>query len=116
MANPGDFAYTTFEDRDIAGLPILYGPLELTGTQVLLHHHDGERSPQSIMAEYIDALPSGSYVALSHFFDPEAIPELSELARKMEKVFMHSPMGSGRFRTRAEIVVFCALAFTVRPR
>ncbi|MDT7717921.1 MAG: hypothetical protein QOH09_3913 [Pseudonocardiales bacterium] len=68
-----------------------------------LHHHDGERSPQSIMAEYIDALPSGSYVALSHFFDPETIPELSELARKMEKVFMHSPMGSGRFRTRAEI-------------
>ena len=28
---------------------------------------------------------------------------MSELARKMEKVFMHSPMGSGRFRTRAEI-------------
>jgi hypothetical protein len=36
-----------------------------------LHRYDGERSPQSIMAEYIDALPSGSYVAISHFFDPE---------------------------------------------
>ncbi|MDQ2879771.1 MAG: SAM-dependent methyltransferase [Actinomycetota bacterium] len=68
-----------------------------------LHHHNGERSPQSIMAEYIDALPSGSYVALSHFFDPETTPELSELARKMERLFMHSPMGSGRFRTNAEI-------------
>ncbi|MDQ2790950.1 MAG: SAM-dependent methyltransferase [Actinomycetota bacterium] len=68
-----------------------------------LHHHNGERSPQSIMAEYIDALPSGSYVALSHFFDPETTPELSELARKMERLFMHSLMGSGRFRTHAEI-------------
>ncbi len=68
-----------------------------------LHHYDGERSPQSIMAEYIDALPSGSYVALSHFFDPETTSELSELARKMEQVFLHSPMGSGLFRTRTEI-------------
>jgi hypothetical protein len=68
-----------------------------------LHHYDGERSPQSIMAEYIDALPSGSYVAISHFFDPETTPELSELARKMEEVFLHSPMGTGVFRTRAEI-------------
>ncbi|MFY9807061.1 MAG: SAM-dependent methyltransferase [Pseudonocardiaceae bacterium] len=68
-----------------------------------LHHYDGERSPQSIMAEYIDALPSGSYVALSHFFDPETTPELNELARRMEQVFLHSPMRSGVFRTRAEI-------------
>jgi SAM-dependent methyltransferase len=68
-----------------------------------LHHYNGERSPQSIMAEYIDALPSGSYVAISHFFDPETPSELSSLARKMEHVFLHSPMGSGMFRTRAEI-------------
>jgi hypothetical protein len=68
-----------------------------------LHHYDGARSPQSIMAEYIDALPSGSYVAISHFFDPETTSELSTLARKMEQVFVHSPMGSGWFRTRAEI-------------
>lgn len=68
-----------------------------------LHHYDGERSPQSIMQEYIDALPSGSYVAISHFLDPETTSELSELARKMEHSFLHSPMGSGVFRTRAEI-------------
>jgi hypothetical protein len=68
-----------------------------------LHHYDGERSPQSIMTEYIDSLPSGSYVAISHFFDPETPRELSELARRMEQVFLHSPMHSGVFRTRAEI-------------
>jgi hypothetical protein len=42
-------------------------------------------------------------VALSHFFDPETSSELSELARKMEQVFLRSPLGSGVFRTRAEI-------------
>ena len=55
-----------------------------------LHHYQGERSPQSIMAEYIEALPSGSYVAISHFFDPETTSELSELARKMEQVFLRN--------------------------
>jgi SAM-dependent methyltransferase len=69
-----------------------------------LHHYDGEPSPQSIMAEYIEALPSGSYVAISHFCDPQTTSELSELARKMEQAFMQSPLGSsGVFRTRAAI-------------
>jgi len=36
------------------------------------------------MQEYVDALPSGSYVVLSHFFDPE-VTEDSALARKMEE-------------------------------
>jgi len=67
-----------------------------------LHHYSGERPPGDIMAQYIDALPSGSYVALSHFFDPEST-EYSSLARKMEDIFLHSPMGSGWFRTRSEI-------------
>lgn len=67
-----------------------------------LHHYSGDRSPGDIMAEYVDALPAGSYVALSHFFDPETA-EHSALARKMEEIFVHSPMGSGWFRIRSEI-------------
>jgi hypothetical protein len=67
-----------------------------------LHHYDGKPSPSDIMREYIEALPSGSYVAISHFFDPET-EEHSELARKMEETFLHSPMGSGVFRTRTQI-------------
>jgi hypothetical protein len=66
-----------------------------------MHHYTGNRYAE-IMKEYIDALPSGSYVALSHFFDPETT-EHSALARKMEEIFIHSPMGSGSFRTRAQI-------------
>lgn len=67
-----------------------------------LHHYDGERSPASIMQEYIDALPSGSYVALSHFLDPEN--EYTEVAKKLEEVFVHSPLASGWFRARVEIL------------
>jgi hypothetical protein len=72
-----------------------------------LPFYDGERSPQSIMAEYIDALPSGSYVAISHFIDPET-RELSEFARRLEQAFLRSPLGHGTFRTRTEIE--CMLA------
>jgi hypothetical protein len=69
-----------------------------------LHHYEGERSARSIMAEYIEALPSGSYVAISHFCDPKTSSELSDLARWMEQVFLLSPLGSsGVFRTHAEI-------------
>ena len=53
------------------------------------------------MRAYVDALPPGSYVAISHFFDPEN--DHSAVARKMQDIFLHSPMGSGWFRTRAEI-------------
>jgi SAM-dependent methyltransferase len=67
-----------------------------------IHHYTGDRYAE-IMNEYIDALPSGSYVALSHFLDPET-DEHSALARKMEEIFIHSPMGSGSFRTRAQIL------------
>lgn len=67
-----------------------------------LHHYDGERRPSDIMHEYIDALPSGSYVAISHFYDPED-EEHTELARRLEQAFLHSPMGTGLFRTRSEI-------------
>jgi hypothetical protein len=67
------------------------------------HHYDGPRErPAEIMRAYIDALPSGSFVALSHFLDPE--DEYTAVARKMEDVFVHSPMGSGTFRTQAELL------------
>lgn len=67
-----------------------------------IHHYNDKRSPGDIMRTFVDALPSGSYVAISHFFDPET-PDHSPLARRMEEVFLHSPMGTGVFRTRAQI-------------
>jgi S-adenosyl methyltransferase len=73
--------------------------------QVGTLHHYTKDNGRELMKEYIDALPSGSFVAISHFFDPET-PELSPLARKMEEVFVHSPMGSGMFRTHDELMAF----------
>jgi hypothetical protein len=67
-----------------------------------LHHYGGPRDPADIMREYIGALPSGSYVGISHFLDPET-SEHSQLARRIEQIFLHSPLGCGWFRTRAEI-------------
>ncbi|KZM74173.1 SAM-dependent methyltransferase [Nocardia terpenica] len=96
----------------------IFRPLEVLSNQVVreeldfsrpialfhigtLHHYLGE-DVAAVMQTYIDALPSGSFVAIAHFYDPE-VPGLSDLAVKMEDKFVHSPMRSGRFRTRSEI-------------
>ncbi|MGW6620243.1 SAM-dependent methyltransferase [Nocardia sp. NPDC055002] len=78
-----------------------------------LHHYLGDDGP-ALMQTYIDALPSGSFVAIAHFHDPETA-EYSELARKMEEKFIHSPMGSGRFRTRNEIQAMFGTLDMVEP-
>ena len=67
-----------------------------------LHHLEGDSGP-AVMKQYIDALAPGSYVVFSHFFDPE-VPELTEIARRIENVLVNGPMGAGRFRTRDEIM------------
>ncbi len=100
-------AANIFEPREILDDEIVRKHLDFSQPIALfqlgtLHHYDGEHSPGDIMQEYIDALPAGSYVAIGHFFDPEN--EYSELARRMEQIFVHSPMGSGAFRTRTEIL------------
>ncbi|MDQ4117390.1 MAG: SAM-dependent methyltransferase [Actinomycetota bacterium] len=103
MFSPADI----FDPANVVGDPAVRRfldfdePIALFQLGTLHHYDDPARSPQSIMEEYVDALPSGSYVAVSHFLDPEDSD--SELARRLEDVFVHSPMGSGRFRTRSEI-------------
>lgn len=67
-----------------------------------LHHYVGNDGPQ-IMQQYVDAVVPGSYTVIAHFFDPQT-PEHSEIARKMEEKFVHSPMGSGVFRTREQLL------------
>ncbi|MEU0789047.1 SAM-dependent methyltransferase [Amycolatopsis sp. NPDC005961] len=66
-----------------------------------MHHFEGDGATE-VMREYIDALAPGSYVVLSHFFDPE-VPELTEIAKRIENILTQGPLGAGRFRTRAEI-------------
>ena len=88
-------------DPDVRAFLDLDEPVALIHNGTLHHYDDPARSPQSIVGEYIDGLVSGSYLSLSHLFDPEN--EDSDLARRLEQVYINSPMGSGSFRTRAEI-------------
>jgi SAM-dependent methyltransferase len=69
-----------------------------------LHHVDDEHEPAKIMAEYVDALCPGSYVALTHWLDPEDGGEGTALARRKEAAYRNSSMGTGRYRTRGEIM------------
>ncbi|MEU8406302.1 SAM-dependent methyltransferase [Micromonospora sp. NPDC048842] len=72
----------------------------------ILHHLGDDEDPKAVAAALIDALPSGSYVAISHFRDPgERDPEGSRKAREVERVFNES-LGTGRWRTDEEILSF----------
>jgi hypothetical protein len=66
-----------------------------------LHHLEGDGGP-AIMREYVDALPSGSYVVFSHFYDPE-VPEYTAVAKKIEHIMTQGPLGAGRWRTLPEL-------------
>jgi hypothetical protein len=66
-----------------------------------------ERDPIGIMAAYIDALPSGSYVALAHLLDPGPEHELHEFAMKARQVAKDYGMGSYS-RSRDQIMAMLA--------
>jgi SAM-dependent methyltransferase len=92
--------------------------LDLSQPLVLLqvgtmHHVEGDHAPD-IMREYIDALPSGSYVVFSHFFDPET-PEHTPIARRIENILVNGPMGAGRFRTQAECLAMLDGLELIKP-
>jgi hypothetical protein len=46
---------------------------------------DDEADPAGVMRHYIDTLPSGSYVALTHWWDPAEGSEGSTLAREVDR-------------------------------
>lgn len=95
-----------FDPDDVLGNQTVLETIDFTRPVGLLHagtwhHYLGDDIPD-LMRRYVDALPSGSCAAISHFFDPED-EVYSPVARKMEDVFVASPMGSGKFRSRAAI-------------
>jgi SAM-dependent methyltransferase len=78
-----------------------------------LHHLEGDGGP-ALMQQYIDALAPGSCIVFSHFYDPE-VPELTAVAKRIEDVLVHGPMGAGRFRTRAQIEAMLPGLEIVKP-
>ncbi|TCP56890.1 S-adenosyl methyltransferase [Tamaricihabitans halophyticus] len=62
----------------------------------ILHHLHDDEEPARIVREYLAAVPSGSYLMLSHFCS------YGPAERAAEKAFLNF-LGTGRFRTQAEI-------------
>jgi hypothetical protein len=96
-----------FDPDEVLGLPEVHEFLDFSQPIAVmqngtLHHYIGDESP-AIMQKYVDAVVPGSYTVISHFYDPQT-PEHSQVARKMEEKFVHSPMGSGKFRSRDELL------------
>jgi S-adenosyl methyltransferase len=76
----------------------------------ILHHVDDDLDPVGIMRRYIDAMPSGSYLAITHFWNPADGSEASKMAKELERRFTNMGLGSGWYRTREEIAaLFCDL-------
>jgi len=70
----------------------------------ILHHFVDEEHPVEIMATLRDAVPSGSLMALSHFYNPgHDHPQAAQEAVRVEALFADK-LGTGRFRTRPEIM------------
>ncbi|MEU1388834.1 MULTISPECIES: SAM-dependent methyltransferase [unclassified Nonomuraea] len=72
----------------------------------ILHHLSDEEDPAGITARLAGRLAPGSHVAVSHFHNPmEERPEVSRQAFEAERLF-NDTMGTGRWRTREEILGF----------
>lgn len=96
-----------FDPRAVLEDEVIRGHLDFTRPIALLqvatlHHHSADEGlpPAEVMRAYVDALPSGSYVVFSHFFDPE--DEHSAIAQGVQAI-LNSSISRGFFRTRAEI-------------
>ncbi|MFK0244713.1 SAM-dependent methyltransferase [Amycolatopsis azurea] len=76
-------------------------PLALMHVATLHHHSEAEGMPPAqVLQTYIEAIPSGSYVVFSHFFDPEN--EHSPIAHRVQAILNQS-ISRGFFRTKGEL-------------
>ncbi|MEU5869823.1 MULTISPECIES: SAM-dependent methyltransferase [unclassified Nonomuraea] len=72
----------------------------------ILHHLSDEEDPAGIARRLVARLAPGSHVAVSSFHNPmEERPEVSRQAFEAERLF-NDTMGTGRWRTREEILAF----------
>jgi hypothetical protein len=68
-----------------------------------LHHYKGPRDRAAkVMHEYVKVLPPGSYVAISHFYDPQT--EDTTVTRALEDALARGSTGGATSRTHAEIM------------
>jgi hypothetical protein len=80
-------------------------PVAVIHSRTMHHVPDTER-PHRIVQRYLELLPAGSYLVLSHFCDPQDDGAGSQLARFVEGVFSRSDLRPVIFRPRAEVERF----------
>ncbi len=89
-------------DPDVRRLIDFDRPIGLLMIAILHHINDGE-DPGKLAAYLRDALPTGSHMVISHFYNPgDAHPDIAANVYKAEEIF-NSTMGTGRWRTYDEI-------------
>ncbi|MEA5367332.1 SAM-dependent methyltransferase [Amycolatopsis sp., V23-08] len=97
-----------FDPRSILDHETVRDHLDWTQPIVLsqvatLHHHKGDRhAPAEVMREYIDALPPGSHVLISHLLDPQE-PADSDAAHQLSDAVARGSLGGATWRTHDEI-------------
>ncbi|MCP2331204.1 SAM-dependent methyltransferase [Actinoalloteichus caeruleus] len=74
-----------------------------------------DRRPHEVVRRYVEALPAGSCVAMSHLLDPGDGGPVSALAREVAAVYEASSMTSVHFRAEAEIESYFDGLELVRP-
>jgi len=94
LRHPGDI----LSNLEVTGFLDFSLPVGLI-LNAVLHHMLDEEDPAGILDRYKDALPSGSYLLITHFSNA------SKEARELEGVLAHA-LGRGKMRSRAEITRF----------
>ncbi|AUS79652.1 hypothetical protein C1701_16310 [Actinoalloteichus sp. AHMU CJ021] len=99
--------------------PVISAHLDLSRPIALihsntLHHVPDEDRPGEVMSAYVDALASGSYLAISHLHMPAPDDEHHALAQEAQVKFLHL-MGSCIFRSRERIAGFFEGVELVEP-
>jgi hypothetical protein len=93
------------ESAEVNALIDLSQPVGLLAFAIL-HHFLDEEHPTEIAATLRAAVPSGSLMALSHFYNPgEDHPDAADEAVRVEQLFTNK-LGTGRFRTRPEVMSY----------
>jgi len=89
---------SVLENPDVTRRIDFTRPVAVMMVGILHHLHDGE-DPRAIVKAYVDAVPSGSHLFVTHFCAS------SQEARDAEKQYL-ALLGTGRFRTPEEITAY----------
>ncbi|MCX2731800.1 SAM-dependent methyltransferase [Saccharopolyspora sp. NFXS83] len=94
------------EPDEILDHPVVLGHLDFTRPIALyqsatMHHQPDDLDLPGIMRRYVDALPAGSYVVLSHFWDPGG--EAGAPVRRIRESMLAHGLDADHFRSREQI-------------